>query len=402
MPTPTNSDTQPTMKDIQKLSRMVKYLQEQVKLLKESHRPCRVITLIDGDGYVFQYERIVLGRYGGRQAAEDLAEGIRGFLNIGPHRSHIAWVFLNQCGMMRTLHKAGQNMAAENLGDFMLGFNEGAPGFIMADTGGVKEAADAKIKVLLEKEISCPQTEFLVFAGCHDAGYVHDLRRSIFEGFREKIILLQAHENQVQAIADLDLQTIHIGGLFLPHKIRTVEPPSSPAPSVFSTTSSLPDVDDPSDFPEGFSSGSVPQRSHAVGDYSAAARRGSLCSVTSEMSGDNSSAYSYRSNRGIPTRTPLEKDVLSSLCKVHYLSRIGCLLHNCPKVHDYPLNDEADLRDLREFALEAPCWDVNNERGYSRGSTCIYGHKCPRFANCSLARAGKCPFKGKKMHAPYY
>lgn len=106
----------------------------------------RLVVLIDGDGAIFNLDLIAQGQEGGHQAASILSNGIAECLPN--QRRHQLWVyvFLNKRGLSDVLGRISQHQAKLMLDDFMIGFNQSAERFIMADVGGAKEAADAKIK----------------------------------------------------------------------------------------------------------------------------------------------------------------------------------------------------------------------------------------------------------------
>lgn len=76
------------------------------------------------------------------------------------------------------------------------------------------------VLAILESEIRLPQTDSIIFGGCHDNGYVPALRSHITSGFRNKIILLQGYDEIAAGISGLNLPLLTIPGLFLPEKIQ--------------------------------------------------------------------------------------------------------------------------------------------------------------------------------------
>ncbi|KAJ2926777.1 hypothetical protein H1R20_g10300, partial [Candolleomyces eurysporus] len=169
------------------------------------------------------------GQEGGHKAASMLAEGIMRHL---PNRnSHQLWVygFLNKRGLSDTFSRFSEQQARLKLDDFMIGFNQSTERFIMVDVGGAKEAADAKIKALFEAEIRLPQTECIIFAGCHDNGYVTTLRSHITSGSRDKLILLQSYDEVASGIGALNLPIISIPYLFINQKLAPTATPQSAA-----------------------------------------------------------------------------------------------------------------------------------------------------------------------------
>ena len=76
--------------------------------------------------------------------------------------------------------------------------------------------------------------------GCHDNGYVTNLRSQITAGFKQKLILLRSYAELAAGIADLDLPVITISDLFLAEKLGTPHgaPTTPSAPPGLALTSS--------------------------------------------------------------------------------------------------------------------------------------------------------------------
>lgn len=110
------------------------------------------------------------GRDGGQAAATKLVESIRrdfqSKFQLDLDHMHL-WVhvFYNKRGLTSAIGKAGHSAAMQKLEDFVHGFNRAADRFIMVDVGPGKEAADVKIKVMLEDNIRLPQTCKILFGG---------------------------------------------------------------------------------------------------------------------------------------------------------------------------------------------------------------------------------------------
>jgi hypothetical protein len=153
-------------------------------LLQGSGR--RVICLIDGDGNLLIYFKdwdltlaigaifspilLAQGQEGGHMAAKMLFDTVRqDFLatyQLDIDQVHFwVYVFYNKRGLMDAIGQAGHLVAKQKFEDFVLGFNRAAERFIMVDVGHGKEAADAKIKVILEDNVRIPQTCKILFGG---------------------------------------------------------------------------------------------------------------------------------------------------------------------------------------------------------------------------------------------
>ena len=110
------------------------------------------------------------GGDGGQAAATKLVVSIRrefkSKFDLDLDQMHL-WVhvFYNKRGLMGALGKAGHQVAMQKLEDFAHGFNRAADRFVMVDVGPGKEAADVKIKVMLEDNIRLGQTCKILFGG---------------------------------------------------------------------------------------------------------------------------------------------------------------------------------------------------------------------------------------------
>ncbi|KAJ3517567.1 hypothetical protein NLJ89_g428 [Agrocybe chaxingu] len=199
----------------------------------------RVVALLDGDGTIFNSQLISQGPVGGRAAAQKLSDSIIQYLvaNHGTNQYQLwVYVFLNRRGLGDTFGRVGLVSAKAKFEEFVMGFNQAAERFIMVDVGGAKEAADAKIKALLEEEIRLPQTEKIIFGGCHDNGYATTLRSQITAGFKHKLILLPGYSDMAVGINELNLPSLSVPELFIPQKLAVNPPPtqtihSSPLPT---------------------------------------------------------------------------------------------------------------------------------------------------------------------------
>jgi hypothetical protein len=127
-----------------------------------SQQGSRVICLIDGDGSIFSNELIADGQAGGHLAAKRLSDATAHYLssNCAINQFQLwVYVFFNKRGLLETFGRAGLPLPKAKLDDFVLGFNQAAERFLMVDVGSGKEAADAKIKGMLEwtaRRLCCP------------------------------------------------------------------------------------------------------------------------------------------------------------------------------------------------------------------------------------------------------
>ncbi|KAJ2912075.1 hypothetical protein MD484_g8338, partial [Candolleomyces efflorescens] len=367
--------------------------------LQSQLKSTRLIVLIDGDGAIFDPELIAEGKEGGQRAASKLSDGI--IQSLPGRNNHHLWVyvFLNKKGLSDTLGRVSKFTAKLRLDDFIIGFNHASERFIMADVGYAKEGADAKIRAILESEIRLPQTDSIIFGGCHDNGYVPALRSHITSGFRNKIILLQGYNEVAAGISGLNLPTITIPGLFLPEKIQTGAGSPQASHVDLPTGTSLqtpPPTSSPSLTPSTWSAvvKSRPRgTSHARSDTN-----------NHENSADLGSIQARR-NPGSQKKREVDRSLTvwnqnPPACTLYYLSPTKCKLGNdCRYAHDYDFTD-AEIDDLGANAKKVPCTTIIKGETCLWGDECIWGHKCGFLTRCHYAKEGKCRFSGRGMHTP--
>ncbi|KAJ3729001.1 hypothetical protein DFJ43DRAFT_1191550 [Lentinula guzmanii] len=230
----------------------------------------RVVTLIDGDGAIFSKELIIQGQAGGLLAAQKLSDSIIQHLSeqYGSHHYQLwVYVFLNKKGLMEALGRLGSPLLKNSFEDFVTGFNQAAERFSMLDVGNAKEAADAKIKCPfyhmfhnasvsmllltqlghLEDDIRLPQTFKVIFAGCHDNGYVNNLRSQITAGFKNKLVLLKSYAEMASGIAEMDFPVLTIPDLFITQKLGVTETVTPRLASYSGVTKVPPPVGEPNE-----------------------------------------------------------------------------------------------------------------------------------------------------------
>ncbi|KAF8076247.1 hypothetical protein FPV67DRAFT_405557 [Lyophyllum atratum] len=392
----------------------------------------RVVTLLDGDGAIFSSELIAQGRAGGHTAAQKLSDSILQHMSstYGANQYQLwVYVFLNKRGLVDTFGRVGNMMAKQKFEDFMMGFNQAAERFLMVDVGDAKEAADAKIKARLEDEIRLPQTYKIIFGGCHDNGYVTNLRSQITAGFKQKLILLRSYADMAAGIADLELPVLTIPELFLTQKLVISHPSQvtltgqtghinssprvgpAPCPPSVPMPLGLPELDQgPGTTPEPTIQAEVsilPRRPSIPSSYSSAVQHAqkrvptpdldSSGSTTSEASDDlpERPAPTFARSRHVNPNIPLSKHKPPP-CTLFYLANCK---HGaeCKYGHDYLL--EADhFAEIRVNAKKAPCPAINKGETCLWGDECCYGHYCSLSTKCHFFKQGRCKFLGADMH----
>lgn len=72
--------------------------------------------------------------------------------------------------------------------------------------------------------------------GCHDNGYVTNLRSQITAGYKNKLILLKSYAEMASGIAEMDLPILTIPDLFVAQKLGVTEVAASRFPSYSNAT----------------------------------------------------------------------------------------------------------------------------------------------------------------------
>lgn len=371
--------------------------ENQVMTLKGSER--RVICLVDGDGAIFSPDLLSQGQDGGHAAAKMISESVRQEfltrfqLDVDQMRLWVH-VFYNKFGLMEAIGQAGHWAAKHKFEDFALGFNRAAERFVMVDVGPGKEAADAKIKVILEDNVRLPQTCKILFGGCHDNGYVASLRSVITAGFKDKLVLLRSYKVSAAGIDMLGLPSMTIPQLFIQDKFVT-SPSGAPAGQALDPLSVAADnamnISSPMSYKSVLRAGQQGQNQAAISELDAP---GSASSNTSDEPINHRASPSKRLRR-VNRHIPLSKHNPPP-CTLFYLAscKHGT---DCKYGHDYILEDD-HYETIRENARKGPCPAINRNEVCPWGETCCYGHVCHLGSKCHYRVIGKCKFVGAGMH----
>ncbi|EKM59407.1 uncharacterized protein PHACADRAFT_249875 [Phanerochaete carnosa HHB-10118-sp] len=324
----------------------------------------RVVCLVDGDGSVFSLSLIARGRTGGSDAATRLTEGIKQYFATEQFQLHV-WIFVNKSGLSEALRRNAKEDARAQLDNFIHGFNQAAGRFMMIDVGQGKEAADAKIRACLEAELKLVETSRIIFAGCHDNGYISALRPPITDGNKDKLVLLPAHKDMAAGFPSLELPVLRIPGLFELNKLGELAPPTPPS--------------------------SPAQRAAVAASYTAA--------VQAQPTAARSRRYSAseRRARHLDPNKPMSKQDPPP-CNLFYLTDYCKHGDQCVFGHDYLLKPE-HLEEMRENAKKSACAAINRGEVCPYGDDCVLGHKCPQGPRCHYFKVGRCKFTGPGMHS---
>ncbi|KAJ2925067.1 hypothetical protein H1R20_g12046, partial [Candolleomyces eurysporus] len=289
-----------------------------------SPRPERVIIVVDGNGTIFSREYVLDEKdaeYGGLIAAGELKsvvekfvdEKLKGLTQYWIHaridRPKVAEALANEWNV-------DKEQMRRRLDRFIAGFNSSTHRVQMVDTYiSNPEATYCQFQWFVCDELCMPETKYVVFAGCHNENYLTFLEYWIEKGFRDKLILLQAHEQLAPGFTDLGLPVIDDSSdLFMKTSPSGLKLYSQ---SMLSWTSH----DDDADYHS-------PRRNNKS--------KGRRQAVEASMD------YATETLAHFP-------------CPLYYLSDFGCEGgEDCPYTHDYPLN----ARQLGELARDAkmePC-----------------------------------------------
>lgn len=105
---------------------------------------------MDGDAFIFNRNLLSLGQQGGRQAAQQMTQGIAEFLSqedvqVFGRLSFWITIFLNRRGVLDAL-LANSGCTAEQFDAFLTGFSQASPRFQIVDVGTARDAVSTKIK----------------------------------------------------------------------------------------------------------------------------------------------------------------------------------------------------------------------------------------------------------------
>ncbi|THV07766.1 hypothetical protein K435DRAFT_642543, partial [Dendrothele bispora CBS 962.96] len=381
----------------------------------------RVVALIDGDGSIFNNELLSRGHLGGLQAAGQLSEHLTHYLtqNFGTHPYTLwVYVFLNKRGLMHLLTRQGQQDCSRKVEEFVVGFNQAAPRFSMVDVGRAKEGADAKIKTYLEDEIRASQTFKVIFSGCHDNGYVANLRSYITSGFKDKLILLKGYNDIAAGFSELRLPIMVIPGLFVTEKIpnserhplsnfahkRSDSGTSKPAAQHDYDASSVASFEDDGAV-NGTSNNWQPStRPTALDDtilYNTASPVQSTSGfIPDEDTMTDNEPPTYIFSPGTPRKRTIDPKIplfkhKPAPCNLFYLVKNCKNGLQCKFGHDYELT-EKQIDEMKKNAKRSPCPAVNRGKECSWGSDCCMSHFCPGLSKCYYLKQGRCKFVGRK------
>ncbi|KAH6913435.1 hypothetical protein BKA70DRAFT_721530 [Coprinopsis sp. MPI-PUGE-AT-0042] len=350
-------------------------------------------------------------RLGGGRAAAKIMESIKDYMDAGRRDEIWVYVFLNKKGLKALFQRHNRPVASYELDDFVIGMNEAAKTIMVVDVGQKKEAADSKIKVLLDSEVRSLETRKVFFAGSHDNGYVTELRAQVTSGYKEKLVLVPSYTEVASGYKELELATLSIPDLFmsekLPYAPQTPRPASltlneRPESGAGKATAQVPEF--PPGLPVVEAWSTMPSRNRAASSSRTAElsdrRNASPGDDDRDSTGSGAAATSpHLTNKGrrhINPALPLSKQKPPP-CTLFYLADACKHESTCKYGHNYILNDE-NYEEMRLNARKTPCQATNAGMICTWGENCCYGHKCPFAPSCHFFKLGKCKFEQKDMH----
>ncbi|KAH7316952.1 hypothetical protein B0I35DRAFT_434294 [Stachybotrys elegans] len=201
-------------------------LQQEVEELKqerrrdETHNFIAVLLDADADNYIFRHDLLADGAQGGQTAADELAEKVRMFMKQDLHLENSQSVkvtvsaFANVGGLGKALVQQGKLRDANQLRDFVAGFNMRQGLFNFADVCSVKESADNKIRETLQLLVYNRQCVHILLGCCHDAGYAPFLGQFVGDGDLRSRITFLGGPDMPAAMKKLELPVVTFGKLF--------------------------------------------------------------------------------------------------------------------------------------------------------------------------------------------
>lgn len=86
-------------------------------------------------------------------------------------------IWVNLGGLTSALHKDGSITARIQMSEFAERFSRSRAEFDFVNVGQGKENAESKVRRMLSSYYNNNvQCRSVIFAGCHDTGYIHDLQ----------------------------------------------------------------------------------------------------------------------------------------------------------------------------------------------------------------------------------
>ncbi|KAH6704253.1 hypothetical protein BKA61DRAFT_618216 [Leptodontidium sp. MPI-SDFR-AT-0119] len=155
-----------------------------------------VVVLIDGDGSKFLDELLRDPVSGAAEAAQRLRQKIKDYLMDTPLGAMdvpiLVRVFANLNDLARSLRFSNVIESADDMRTFAENFTNSRAEFDFVNVGRGKENADSKMRKMFSHFLKNYQCKKIFFAGCHDNGYLHDLREHVGDpNAKDRIVLVE-------------------------------------------------------------------------------------------------------------------------------------------------------------------------------------------------------------------
>ena len=156
------------------------------------------------DSLQFQDRLLQSDMGGGSLAAFLLEKEIKTYIRTLPSLSYgdikiRVLIYLNVDGLKRKLYASHITPREEDYYDFVRQFNMHGHSFTMVDVGHGKEHADHRLREAFADHVDNPLCKHIIFAACHDKGYLPFLRQYQFEeDLKTRLTLLFTNSTQAE------------------------------------------------------------------------------------------------------------------------------------------------------------------------------------------------------------
>ncbi|BDD57585.1 hypothetical protein MAP00_002937 [Monascus purpureus] len=155
-----------------------------------------VAVLVDGDGAKFLDALLQDPHKGGAEAALRLKQEVRNYLQNTPLGTEdipiIVRVFANLNALAKALRSANIISSETDMHTFAEQFTISRAEFDFVNVGYGKENADSKMRKMFSHYYKNFQCKKIFFAGCHDYGYLHELRECKGDrDAKDRVVLLE-------------------------------------------------------------------------------------------------------------------------------------------------------------------------------------------------------------------
>ncbi|KAJ5553143.1 hypothetical protein N7494_002521 [Penicillium frequentans] len=140
-----------------------------------------VVVLVDGDGALFRDDLLRRPREGAVEASRRLVQAVKDNIPNGSMDKNnltiVVRIFANARDLSRVMAQEGAIGSRDDFTLFMQQFNNSCGDFDFINVGPGKENADSKMRKMLDHYYRNVQCKKIFWVGCHDNGYLHDLRQ---------------------------------------------------------------------------------------------------------------------------------------------------------------------------------------------------------------------------------